>query len=208
MNKQDVALADFDAQMAQLRRRALAIGIPVTLVVGYALSRLIEAAHEAPLVARTLAFFLSASVATLYFAQARHEITRAAMRALKKQNTAMHNRLIERDVESNYDGLTGLPNTRLLSDRFEQATLRSQRGKSHLAMYAVTIDDFNPISKRYGSDAATQVVQATANRLRGVLRDSDTIVRVGRSDFVVLAESVNDLKHIQAMEEKMLAALG
>jgi diguanylate cyclase (GGDEF)-like protein/hemerythrin-like metal-binding protein/PAS domain S-box-containing protein len=90
------------------------------------------------------------------------------------------------EVEANHDALTGLPNRRLLQDRFAQAVTRSNRASRVLAVCYIDLDGFKQINDSLGHDAGDDVLRIMAGRLSKVLRGEDTVVRLGGDEFVLL----------------------
>ena len=87
---------------------------------------------------------------------------------------------------SQHDPLTGLPNRLLLDDRIQQAIARADRYGNKVALLFVNLDSFEQINARHGSDLADQVLLATAARLRGAVRATDSVLRLGGDQFIVL----------------------
>ena len=106
-----------------------------------------------------------------------------------------------------HDHLTGLANRVLLHDRIEQALARMQRNGSLLALLYLDLDRFKPINDRYGHETGDRVLREVAQRLRQVVRDSDTVCRYGGDEFIIL---IDDLQHEADAENialKLLALL-
>jgi diguanylate cyclase (GGDEF)-like protein/PAS domain S-box-containing protein len=91
-----------------------------------------------------------------------------------------------------HDALTDLPNRALFSDRLQQAISLAKRDKRRLAVMFVDLDNFKPVNDNIGHDVGDLLLQAVAQRIRDVLRDSDTVARIGGDEFVVLVPSVKD----------------
>ena len=85
-----------------------------------------------------------------------------------------------------HDFLTGLPNRRLLLDRFEIAAAQAHRNKAGLAVMSLDVDQFKEINDTYGHDTGDQVLKGIGTRLSGIMRGSDTLARVGGDEFVAL----------------------
>ena len=109
--------------------------------------------------------------------------------------TVSFNRLLAKLVQSqvelshmaHHDGLTGLPNRRLLSDRLLQALARSRRQGTRVALMAMDLDDFKPINDAHGHEMGDKALHAIALRFVGALRQGDTLARVGGDEFALLA---------------------
>ena len=102
-----------------------------------------------------------------------------------------------------HDPLTDLPNRALLHERLEQAILRSVRDQKGLALLIVDLDGFKEINDAYGHHAGDQVLQEVASRLKGTLRSSDTVARMGGDEFAVLLPAT-DVNRAELAARKVL----
>lgn len=90
-----------------------------------------------------------------------------------------------------YDALTDLPNRRLFGDRLKQAMAQVQRKKQSLAVLFIDLDHFKTVNDTHGHDIGDLLLIDVAGRLRGAVRDSDTIARFGGDEFVILAQTTS-----------------
>jgi diguanylate cyclase (GGDEF)-like protein len=90
-----------------------------------------------------------------------------------------------------HDELTGLPNRRLLEDRYGLAVARSDRQRDNVALLFIDIDGFKKINDAFGHSVADRILQLFADRLVGCIRASDTACRYGGDEFVVLLSDSN-----------------
>ncbi|GAB3384420.1 diguanylate cyclase domain-containing protein [Lysobacter fragariae] len=90
-----------------------------------------------------------------------------------------------------HDALTGLPNRKLLEDRYAQLSRRLQRVGGTVMVALVDLDDFKQVNDRYGHAAGDCLLRCAAARLGAVMRDADTLARLGGDEFVVLAEETS-----------------
>jgi PAS domain S-box-containing protein len=93
--------------------------------------------------------------------------------------------------DSLHDYLTGLPNRALLLDRLEAALTRSQREGREIAVLFCDLDGFKHVNDTAGHAAGDAVLIETARRLRGAVREGDTVARVGGDEFVLVVEPWN-----------------
>ena len=92
-----------------------------------------------------------------------------------------------------HDALTDLPNRRALSFYLDQKILESKRHKTSLCILFVDLDNFKSINDNYGHDFGDKVIQLAAERIKGELRCSDMIARIGGDEFVaVLPDCVSE----------------
>jgi diguanylate cyclase (GGDEF)-like protein/PAS domain S-box-containing protein len=89
-----------------------------------------------------------------------------------------------------HDPLTHLPNRRLLLDRLEQAMYGSKRLNSYLAVLYLDLDDFKALNDSAGHDAGDQLLIEVSQRLLKVVREVDSVARIGGDEFVVLLEAL------------------
>jgi diguanylate cyclase (GGDEF)-like protein len=87
---------------------------------------------------------------------------------------------------AHHDELTGLPNRRLLEDRYVLAVARSDRLRDNVALLFIDIDGFKSINDTFGHGIADSILQQLAARLLTCIRASDTACRYGGDEFVVL----------------------
>ena len=111
-----------------------------------------------------------------------------------------------------FDTLTGLPNRRLLIDRLEQALVNAWRTGLIGALMFIDLDRFKSINDARGHAVGDAVLKHVAQNLTGLLRQNDTLSRIGGDEFVVLVTGVaNDLDRAaqaaMVVAEKMHDAL-
>lgn len=97
---------------------------------------------------------------------------------------------------ANHDALTGLANRYLFIDRLKHALNQAKRLESSLAIIFIDLNDFKIINDTYGHDAGDKILLRFSERLRGVLRASDTFARYGGDEFVLIIENMINIKEI------------
>lgn len=88
---------------------------------------------------------------------------------------------------ANYDAITRLPNRALLGDHAVQAIGQARRSGRPAALFLLSLDRFNLINGSIGHAAGDELLSMVAERLRGVVREGDTLARLGTDTFAVLA---------------------
>lgn len=85
-----------------------------------------------------------------------------------------------------YDTLTKLPNRRLLNDRLIQNMAASKRSGCYGAVMFLDLDNFKPLNDAHGHVIGDLLLIEVAERLRGCVREIDTVARFGGDEFVVM----------------------
>jgi diguanylate cyclase (GGDEF)-like protein/PAS domain S-box-containing protein len=105
---------------------------------------------------------------------------------------------------AHFDALTGLPNRVMLYDRLQQAWLAAQRGPRMLGVFFLDLDRFKAINDEHGHEVGDQVLRAVADRLRSVMRPSDTIARLSGDEFVLVAPGLRTTEDAEFLAQKVL----
>jgi diguanylate cyclase (GGDEF)-like protein len=105
------------------------------------------------------------------------------------------------------DALTGLPNRVLLDDRIEQAIRRSRRTGEPFMLIAVDLDGFKDVNDVRGHRAGDIVLRTLARRFEAVVREADTVARVGGDEFVVLSIGTGSDERAGALVGRLRHAL-
>ena len=90
-----------------------------------------------------------------------------------------------------YDPLTGLPNRALLMDRLRQAMNAAQRHQQQVVLLFLDLDRFKEINDTQGHGVGDLVLVEVTRRFQGVLRQEESLARVGGDEFIVLAQGVD-----------------
>lgn len=83
---------------------------------------------------------------------------------------------------AHFDALTGLPNRTLLRDRSNLALSLAQRRNEPLALMFLDLDGFKNVNDSLGHNIGDELLKQFAIRLKGLVREQDTISRQGGDD--------------------------
>jgi diguanylate cyclase (GGDEF)-like protein len=106
-----------------------------------------------------------------------------------------------------HDALTGLPNRSMFSKLLTERISEARRYDRKLAVAFLDLDRFKQINDTLGHEAGDQLLKEVATRLKGCVRDSDTIARLGGDEFVVLLPELGDDKYAATVAEKVLSVI-
>ncbi|MBI4995568.1 MAG: diguanylate cyclase [Rhodocyclales bacterium] len=109
--------------------------------------------------------------------------------------------------QAGHDALTHLPNRNLLTDRLRQAIAQALRHKTLLAVCYLDLDDFKPINDRYGHEIGDRVLVSVAERLTAMIRESDTVARIGGDEFVLLLTGAEAPVDFRPVLERLVAEI-
>jgi diguanylate cyclase (GGDEF)-like protein len=105
-----------------------------------------------------------------------------------------------------HDALTGLPNRTLILDRIEQTLTRARLHQEPVAALFVDLDNFKAINDSLGHGTGDELLCAVAERLEGVIRETDALGRLGGDEFVVVADGISLAAGPELIAERLLEA--
>jgi diguanylate cyclase (GGDEF)-like protein/PAS domain S-box-containing protein len=108
--------------------------------------------------------------------------------------------------QANHDALTGLPNSKLLTDRINFEILRGQTDDSQFAVIFVDLDRFKQINDTLGSEIGDEFLGIVATRLAQNVRDCDIVGRVGADAFLIVVPGISSVREPAAVSERIVAA--
>jgi diguanylate cyclase (GGDEF)-like protein len=127
-------------------------------------------------------------------------------RALERAVGLLEAREEQLSFQAFHDSLTGLANRSLLWDRIEHAIALGGREHRNLAVLYIDLDGFKQVNDMLGHEAGDQLLAAVAERMRAVVRPSETVARVGGDEFAVLVETFEE-RSPDALARRLLEAL-
>ena len=106
-----------------------------------------------------------------------------------------------------YDRVTGLPNRRFFEYELKKAITRVKREGENAALLTIDVDDFKKVNDLCGHPMGDKVLEMIAVRLKSVIRADDILARVGGDEFAAILFMVGEPENIDALAEKMIAAM-
>ena len=108
--------------------------------------------------------------------------------------------------EALHDPLTDLPNRRLFQDRVERACAGKARGHG-TALLFVDLDGFKVVNDSKGHDAGDRILTGVAERLKGCVRASDTVARIGGDEFAIVLGDVTQPVEVVGLADRIIESL-
>ena len=103
-----------------------------------------------------------------------------------------------------HDSLTKLPNRVKLEENLEYSISFAARNNSNLFVLFIDLDRFKNINDTLGHGVGDKLLVIVANRIRKVLRETDTLARMGGDEFIVVLDSSVNKKSAGYVCEKIL----
>ncbi len=106
---------------------------------------------------------------------------------------------------SHYDPLTDLPNRLLVQSRLEHAVEQARRHRSGVGVLYIDLDRFKNVNESLGHPAGDELLREVAGRLRGGLREEDTLSRLGGDEFLIAIENLASPDELASIANKLIA---
>ncbi|WP_341936853.1 sensor domain-containing protein [Marinimicrobium sp. C2-29] len=103
--------------------------------------------------------------------------------------------------------LTGLPNRRLFTNRLEQAVTQARRSGETFAVLLMDLNDFKALNDGFGHEIGDQALKALGSRIKGLLKEGDTVARWGGDELLLLVRDLEDSSAISPVAEWLLDAI-
>ena len=115
-------------------------------------------------------------------------------------------RAAEHRVEhlATHDPLTNLSNRRGLYEALNELIYRSQRYKFSSAVIYVDLDGFKNVNDHFGHDAGDRLLTQVAANFKGIVRQTDSVARIGGDEFIVLITDIDGETSLISKIESLL----
>lgn len=110
----------------------------------------------------------------------------ARVAGLENEAAALRNQLRDHRVQLLTDTLTGVFSRLAYDERIQLELTRSKRTGQAFCYAIWDVDHFKRINDSYGHQAGDRVLRMIGQLLRGKIRDSDFLCRIGGEEFVLL----------------------
>lgn len=108
---------------------------------------------------------------------------------------------------ANFDPVTDLPNRRLTMDRLDQAMALARRTRAVVGVMMLDVGDFTEINEALGHVEADWLLINTANTLRGLCRETDTVGRLSGDTFCIVLPNLKNVAELERVAEKVLKGI-
>jgi diguanylate cyclase (GGDEF)-like protein/PAS domain S-box-containing protein len=105
---------------------------------------------------------------------------------------------------ANHDPLTGLPGIRLCMDRLSHALAIAVRNRETCAIMFLDVDNFKAINDNHGHQYGDEVLKIIAGRFQAVVREADTVARIGGDEFLVILSGVPATSVVERIAAKLI----
>ncbi len=102
-----------------------------------------------------------------------------------------------------HDQLTDLPNRTLLNDRLDQALAQARRHQKSVGVIYFDLDEFKQVNDTLGHSAGDQLLKQVAGRVSRIIRETDTLARVGGDEFVLVQTDLDGDSGAEILAKKI-----
>ena len=102
-----------------------------------------------------------------------------------------------------HDALTNLSNRVLLNERLELALKRAKRGE-RVALHLIDLDRFKAVNDTLGHPVGDKLLQMVADRLRALVRETDTIARMGGDEFAIAQDTIAEPAEAASLAQRII----
>ena len=106
-----------------------------------------------------------------------------------------------------FDPVTGFASRGLLLDRMKIALATARRHRRRAAVLRIDLEHFEDLLQAVGAEAACEVEATVAETLRNCVRDSDTVARLSRHEFVLLLSEITERDDAGVSAARVVASI-
>ena len=138
-----------------------------------------------------------------------HLVLRTVRHAIERHRN-MSDLTIAREREhyiATHDALTELPNRHAFMDQLRCSIAHASRNQTQVALLFLDLDRFKTLNDTLGHPVGDELLEVVAERLRGLVRRSDMVARIGGDEFMVMLQSVQRDYDPARLAEKIIHAV-
>jgi diguanylate cyclase (GGDEF)-like protein len=124
-----------------------------------------------------------------------------------KQMSALEEAGNRLEHEATHDPLTGLANRTLFQHRMAEGLEHAQQDNYMMGVMYLDLDDFKQVNDVHGHAVGDALLKEIAQRLRQVVRSSDTVARLGGDEFALVMVGITDTAQCADIKEKIERAI-
>jgi diguanylate cyclase (GGDEF)-like protein len=114
------------------------------------------------------------------------------LKSIHVMRTTLFSQQAKLKVLANKDDLTGIANSRALTDQLNERCTAADRFNLKFGVVYVDLDQFKPINDNHGHRIGDEVLIEIARRLRTFCQLDDCVARLGGDEFVLIINRVTD----------------
>jgi len=111
------------------------------------------------------------------------------------------------EYQAFHDALTGLPNRYLAQDRLDMALKRARRQEERVAVFFLDMDNFKYVNDSLGHTTGDLLLQQLGRRLLDLVREEDTVSRLGGDEFLVIARDIRSEQDVLDLADRLLEGI-
>jgi diguanylate cyclase (GGDEF)-like protein len=115
----------------------------------------------------------------------------------------LHRQMLEIEHQALHDDLTGLPNRAFFRESAERALAEARELGGGVAVLLIDLDRFKEINDTLGHESGDLLLAELGDRLRRLLRGTDTVARLGGDEFAILAPGQHDAQSAVTVAERV-----
>ena len=108
---------------------------------------------------------------------------------------------------AHHDNLTSLPNRILFRQKLSEALRVDQQQGQTSATLCLDLDNFKNVNDALGHQIGDDLLRVVAKRLRSVLRDQDTLARIGGDEFAIVLPNVRNADEAAIVAQRLIEAI-
>lgn len=108
------------------------------------------------------------------------------------------------NLMSYYDDITGIPNRKMFTEKFQELINNKSNCKGQLGIIFLDIDNFKNINDTYGYDVGDEILLKLCERVENILDGRQTFARFGGDEFIIAFSNIINKKEIEIFLDELL----